>query len=80
MDRFLFVLTEMNRSNRWASYWSKSYDREGIEGLKDKPKTGRRQRMNEHIEYKIKTILKESNQGWATKQVEKMLLEKTGRY
>ena len=30
------------------------------------------------IEYKIKTILKESNQGWTTKQIEQLIVQNTG--
>ena len=33
-----------------------------IEGLKDKPKSGRRSQINEKTEYRIKTILKQGNQ------------------
>ncbi len=31
----------MHRSNPWASDWLKRYDKEGIEGLKDRTKSGR---------------------------------------
>ncbi len=65
------VVKEMNRSNPWASDWLKRYREEGIEGLKDKPKSDRRTESPEEIEYKIKTILRGSNEGWwTTKQIE----------
>lgn len=48
-----------------------------IEGLKDKPKSGRRSRINEKTEYRI-TILKQGDQGWTTKQVEELIIQKTG--
>ena len=35
------VVKEMHRSNPWASDWLKRYDKEGMEGLKDRPKSGR---------------------------------------
>ena len=35
------VVKEMHRSNPWASDWLKRYDKEGIEGLKDRTKSGR---------------------------------------
>ncbi len=39
------VVKEMhNRSNPWASDWLKRYDKEGLEGLKDRPKAGSRPR------------------------------------
>jgi transposase len=72
------VVKEINRSNPWASYWLKRYDEEGIEGLKDRPKSGRHPKISRQTEYRIRTILKESNQGWTTKQVEQMIVEKTG--
>jgi putative transposase len=72
------VVKEINRSNPWASYWLKRYDKQGIEGLKDRPKSGRYPKISRQIEYRIRTVLKESNQGWTTKQVEQMIVEKTG--
>ena len=59
------VVKEMHRSNPWASDWLKRYDKEGIEGLKDRTKSGRPSELSEEIEYQIKKELKESNnQGW----------------
>ncbi len=34
--------------------------------------------MSRQMGYRIKTILKESNQGWTTKQVEKMIIKESG--
>ena len=51
---------------------------EGIEGLKDKLKGGRHSKVSRQVEYRIKTILKESNQGWSTKQVEELILQESG--
>ena len=34
------IVKEMHRSNPWASDWLKRYDDEGIEGLKDRTKSG----------------------------------------
>jgi hypothetical protein len=33
----------MHRSNPWASDWLNRYDKEGMEGLKDRAKDGSRQ-------------------------------------
>ncbi len=33
------VVKEMHRSNPWASDWLKRYDKEGLEGLKNRTKT-----------------------------------------
>ena len=35
------VARDLHRSNPWASDWLKRYDKEGVEGLKDRPKIGR---------------------------------------
>src|SRR3982751_2813468 len=55
-----------------------SCNKAGVEGLKNKPRTGRPSELSEKSIYNIKTILKESNQGWTTKQVEEMIIEKSG--
>lgn len=68
----------MNRSNPWASDWLKRYGNEGIDGLKDRAKSGRRPELPEEIEYEIKTILTDSNQGWTTKQVEELITKESG--
>ena len=43
------VVKEMHRSNPWASDWLKRYDEEGIEGLKDRTKSGRPPELTEEI-------------------------------
>src|SRR6185312_12255669 len=64
---------DLHRSRAWASDWLKRYDEEGIEGLKDRTKSGRPIGMSEEIIYQIKKELKESNSyGWTTKQVEEL--------
>ena len=50
------VVKEMNRSNPWASDWLKRYGNEGIDGLKDRAKSGRRPELPEEIECEVKTI------------------------
>ncbi len=72
------VAKDLYRSRAWACWWLKRYYDEGIEGLKDKPKGGRHSKITKQVEDKIKAILKESNQGWTTKQVEELIVEKSG--
>ncbi len=74
------VVKEMhNRSNHWASDWLKRYDKEGLDGLKDRPKAGRQSDLSEETCYQIKKELKESNnQGWTTKQVKELIIMKSG--
>ena len=72
------VVKEIHRSNPWASDWLKRYNKEGLEGLKDRTKSGRPPELSEETSYQIKKELKESNQGWTTKQVEELIIKKSG--
>ena len=67
-----------NKSKGWASQWLKRYREEGLDGLKDRPKGGRHPKVSRQVEYRIKTILKESNTGWCTKQVEELIIQESG--
>jgi transposase len=71
---------DLHRCKAWASIWLKRYDEEGIEGLRDRPKSGRHSQMPEQTEYKIKTMLKEGSQGWTTKQVEELIIKVSGKH
>jgi putative transposase len=72
------VVKEMHKSNPWASDWLKRYDKEGMQGLKDRTKAGRPPELSQEISYQIKKELKESSQGWTTKQVEELIIKKSG--
>jgi putative transposase len=61
------VATDLHRNRSWACVWLKRYDEEGLEELKNKPRTGRPSELSEEIIYQIKQELKESNKGWTTK-------------
>jgi putative transposase len=72
------VVKEMHRSNPWASDWLIRYDKEGLEGLRNRAKSGRPSEISEEISYQIKKELKENNKGWTTKQVEELIIKKSG--
>lgn len=72
------VVKELHRSKPWASYWLDRYNREGIEGLRDKPKSGRPTELPKEIILKIRKKLSESKHGWNTKQVNDIIV-KEGR-
>ena len=74
------VARDLHRCKAWASNWLKRYDEEGIEGLKDRTRSGRHSQMSEQTEHKIKTILKESNSDWTTKQVEDLIIKMSGKH
>jgi len=69
---------EIHRSRSWACRWLKRYDKEGIEGLKDIPKSGRRPELPKETEYEIREILREDNTGWTTKQIEEVITRESG--
>ncbi len=71
------VARDIHKSKGWASQWIKRYREEGLDGLKDRPKTGRRPELSTRAEYKIKTVLKESSNGWTTKQVEELIIRES---
>jgi putative transposase len=75
---FCIVKEMHNRSNPWASDWLKRYDIKGLERLNDKAKAGRPSELSEETNYQIKKELKESNNGWTTKQVEELIVKKSG--
>ena len=74
------IARDLNRSKSWACKWLKRCDKEGIEGLKTRQKSGRPSELSkEGISYQIKKELKESNnQGWTTKQAEELIVKKIG--
>ena len=54
---------DLHQSKSWAFDWLKRYQKEGIDGLKDRTKSGRPSEISEDIGYQIKKELKESNYG-----------------
>ena len=72
------VVKEMHRSNPWTSDWLKRYDEEGIGGLKDRTKCGRSPELSEEVSFSIRKELSNSKEGWTTKQVEELIVKKSG--
>jgi transposase len=72
------VARDLHRSKAWASDWLKRYDKEEIEGLKTRQKSGRPSEISEEVVYQIKKELKESNQWWTTKQAKELIVKKSG--
>jgi putative transposase len=68
----------MHKSNPWASDWLKRYDEEGIEGLKNRTKSGRPPELSEEASFSIRKELSNSKQGWTTKQAEELIIKKSG--
>ncbi len=72
------VTRDLHRSKTWASDWLKRYREEGIEGLKNRTKSGRPPDIPKEIVYEIKKELASRKQGWTTKQVEDLIVKKSG--
>lgn len=72
------VAKELRRSRTWASDWLARYSKEGIEGLKNRPKSGRPPKLQQEIVLKIKRKLIESKQGWSTKKIQDMIIRESG--
>jgi transposase len=72
------VVKDIHHSKSWASDWLKRYVKEGINELKTRQKSGRPSEKSKEVMYKIKKELKESNQGWTIKQIEELIIKKSG--
>jgi putative transposase len=72
------VVKEIHRSKPWASYWLDRYNKEGIDGLKDRSKSGRPPEIPEELAIGIRKELLEGKQGWTTKQVSDIIFRRGG--
>ena len=70
----------IHRSKPWASYWLDRYNKEeGIDGLKDRSKSGRPPEIPEELAIRVRKGLLEGKQGWTTtKQVSDIIFRKGG--
>ena len=72
------VAKELHRCRAWAYKWYKRYnDEDGLDGLKDQPRTGRPPDVPKEIMVKIRQELAESNTGWDFRQVMDLIYKKT---
>lgn len=72
------VVKDMHRSKPWASYWLGRYNKEGVNGLRDKPKSGRISQVSLEVVTRIRKRLTESKQGWTTQQVNDLIARESG--
>ena len=61
-----YAADELHRSRPWALYWLDRFSEEGLEGLRDRPKSGRPPDIPEEKIHEIKNELTSSSskQGW----------------
>ena len=72
------VAQELHKSRAWAYKWYKRYNDKGLDGLKDKPRSGRLSFINNDLMIKIRKELEDSNTGWDFRQVMDIIKKKTG--
>jgi len=68
----------LHRSRTWASEWMARYRQEGTDGLKTRPKSGRPPDIPPEIAVRIQNKLKESKQGWTTRQAYELIVKESG--
>ena len=71
-----YAADELHRSRPWALYWLDRFSAEGIDGLKNRTKSGRPPDIPEETVYEITNELVSRKEGWTTKQVEDLIVRK----
>ena len=69
---------ELHRSKAWAYKWLTRFKKQGLDGLKDKPRSGRPLAVPEHTMLKLRRELSANPSGWKAKEVMSMIYERTG--
>ncbi len=77
-DMVLVSKEELHRSRAWAYKWLKRFDNEGVEGLKDRPRSGRPPDVPEEKLSKIRRELSENPSGWKAKEIMNIIHKKAG--
>ena len=72
------VAKELHRCRAWAYKWYKRYNDNGLEGLKNKAKTGRPPDVPKGVMVKIRKELADNNTRWDFRQVMDLIYKKTG--
>jgi len=70
---------EFHRSRWWAYKWLKRFDNDGgLDGLRNKHRSGRPPEVSEETFAIIRKELSESQSGWIVKEVMNLIYERTG--
>ena len=77
-DIVLVSKEELHRSRDWAYKWLKRFDNDGLDGLKDRHRSGRPPDVPKEMLSKIRTELSENPSGWKAKEIMNIIYEKTG--
>ena len=71
------VAKELHKSRAWVYKWYKRYNDKGLEGLKDKPRSGRPPLIKHDLMIKLRNELESSNTGWDFRQVMDIIQKRT---
>lgn len=72
------IAKELHRCRAWAYKWYKRYNENGLDGLKDKERSGRPPDVPKDIMLQIRQELADSSTGWDFRQVLDLIYKKTG--
>lgn len=72
------VAKELHRARSWAYRWCKRYMDEGLEGLRDRPRSGKPSAIPKEEMDKIKQELSYSKIGWDFRQVMSLIQKRAG--
>lgn len=68
---------ELHKSRWWAYKWLNRFDKHGLDGLNDKPRSGRPPLIPEKKMLRIRQEISENPSGWQAKQVMDIIYKKT---
>lgn len=73
------VAKRLNCTHPTVLYWKERYEKESLEGLKTRSKSGKPRKISRRQEANLKKIIgNKPEKAWATKQVSRLIEEKTG--
>jgi putative transposase len=71
------VAADLHRPQPNVVYWKRRFEEEGLDGLKDRPRSGRSPKVASWKLERVKTLI-EKKQCWMATEVMKLIYEKTG--
>jgi putative transposase len=77
-DIVLISKEELDRSRAWAYKWLKRFDNDGLDGLKDRHRSGRPPEVPKEKLSKIRSELSESPSGWKAKEIMDITYKRIG--
>jgi len=61
-----------------VAYWKSRFEKEGIKGLRTRPRMGKPKKLSENVREKIEKKLEENPYGWSIKEVRELIREVGG--